>query len=65
MIKKNDFKDWSVIKLANVKKQIARIERLQRQDFLIFPEHIKLKFEAELALLRQEQAELIEKLNQK
>ena len=56
-------KDWTVIKLANCKKQIARIKRLQQQDFLVFPDHVKIRFKEELAWLQREQAELIELLN--
>ena len=56
-------KDWISIRLTNNRRQKARIKRLLEEQWLQFPEHMKLRFEADMAMLLQEEKELLEQLN--
>lgn len=57
------FKDWRKVRLINNRRQQARIKRLQSQDFLVFPEHVKMRFVAELATLKAEESEILKEMS--
>ena len=59
---KNKTKDWRLIRLTNNRRQQARILRLQRQDYLTFPEHIKMRLADELIALKVEEQQLLKEL---
>lgn len=50
---------WVDIQLINTKRQIARLNRLLAQDFLVFSDKAKAKFKEELQTLKELEQHLI------
>lgn len=57
-------KDWVNIQLINVRKKKAQINRLLKQDFLIFSGNQIAKFNADLAVLSDMEQDLLKKLTE-